>query len=90
RLRQDYPDLKLYLREETSGTACEGLQNGRTDCVLLALPYACGDVAVRPLFEDALYVAFPDNEFDGPRPYVDADEIDESRLLLLEDGHCLM
>lgn len=89
RLRRDYPDLRLFLREETTGVACESLHKGRTDCVLLALPYACGDVAVRPLFEDALYVAFPDNEFDRPRPYVAADDIDEKRLLLLEDGHCL-
>jgi len=89
RLRADYPDLKLFLREETTALACEGLHNGRTDCVLLALPYACGDIAVRPLFDDRLYVAFPEEEFTDPRTYVAADDIDQTRLLLLEDGHCL-
>lgn len=89
RLRADYPDLKLFLREETTGQACEGLQNGRTDCVLLALPYACGDIAARPLFDDRLFVAFPDGEFTNPQPVIGAEDIDETRLLLLEDGHCL-
>ena len=88
RLRRDYPDLKLFLREEPSGPACEGLHNGRTDCVLLALPYACGEVAAAPLFEDRLFVAAPEGE-PPAAPVVRPAEIDETRLLLLEDGHCL-
>lgn len=89
RLRADYPELQLYLREEPSAAACEGLQNGRSDCVLLALPFACGDVASAPLFEDRLFVAYPQNEAAPAGEAVAADEIDAQRLLLLEDGHCL-
>jgi len=89
RLRTDYPDLKLYLREEPSGVACEGLHNGRTDCVLLALPYACGEVSVQPLFDDRLFVAFPHGEYTPCPASILAADIDEHRLLLLEDGHCL-
>ena len=44
RLRAKWPDLKLYLREETSQVACDSLQRGQLDCVLLALPFACGEV----------------------------------------------
>jgi LysR family hydrogen peroxide-inducible transcriptional activator len=89
RLRTDYPDLKLFLREEPSGPACEGLNNGRTDCVLLALPFACGEVASAPLFEDRLFVAFPDGGASPSSDSVRAADIDETRLLMLEDGHCL-
>jgi LysR family transcriptional regulator, hydrogen peroxide-inducible genes activator len=89
RLRQDYPDLKLFLREEPSQAACEGLHNGRTDCVLLALPYACGDIASATLFEDRLFVAYLPVDMPGAPPSIPADAIDETRLLLLEDGHCL-
>ena len=88
RLRADYPDLKLYLREEPSGPACEGLQGGRTDCVLLALPFGCGDVAVQELFDDRLFVAFQPTGRESPAAILPGD-IDETRLLLLEDGHCL-
>jgi LysR family transcriptional regulator, hydrogen peroxide-inducible genes activator len=87
KLRKDWPDLKLYLREETSASACESLVRGRADCVLLALPYACGDVETDVLFDDRLFVAFPSG---GTHPdIVTADAIDERRLLMLEDGHCL-
>ena len=89
RLRRDYPDLKLFLREEPSGPACEGLHNGRTDCVLLALPYACGEVSSQFLFEDRLFVAGPASEIGEASLAMKADDIDETRLLLLEDGHCL-
>ncbi|EZP51769.1 MULTISPECIES: hydrogen peroxide-inducible genes activator [Sphingomonas] len=89
RLRRDYPDLKLFLREEPSGAACEGLHNGRTDCVLLALPFACGDVASEPLFDDRLFVAYQPQDMPSDPPSIPAALIDETRLLLLEDGHCL-
>jgi LysR family transcriptional regulator, hydrogen peroxide-inducible genes activator len=87
-LREQWPELKLYLREETSSAACDALHRGQLDCVLLALPFACGDVERAMLFDDRLYVAYPHGEAPGTAS-VEAAEIDESRLLLLEDGHCL-
>ena len=89
RLRRDYPDLKLFLREEPSGAACDGLNHGRTDCVLLALPFACGDVAAQALFDDRLFVAGQAGEMGDTTLAMPAADIDETRLLLLEDGHCL-
>jgi LysR family hydrogen peroxide-inducible transcriptional activator len=88
RLRKEWPSLKLYLREETSQAACEALHRGQLDCVLLALPFACGDVDAAPLFDDPLFVAFPSGEAPSGRE-VDVGSIDENRMLLLEDGHCL-
>ena len=88
RLRNQWPNLKLYLREDTSQAACDALHRGQLDCVLLAMPYACGDVDKAMLFDDYLYVAFPRGEAP-PQPSVAASAIDENRLLLLEDGHCL-
>nr|WP_253201026.1 hydrogen peroxide-inducible genes activator [Sphingomonas quercus] len=88
RLRAEWPDLKLYLREETTPAACESLHRGQLDCVLLALPYACGEVESLDLFEDRLFVAMPE---DGraPTTVIAPEDIDPAQLLLLEDGHCL-
>jgi LysR family hydrogen peroxide-inducible transcriptional activator len=88
RLREQWPELKLYLREETSTAACDALHRGQLDCVLLALPFGCGEVDNAPLFDDPLFVAYPRGEAPGAS-FVEASEIDERRLLLLEDGHCL-
>jgi len=89
RLRRERPELKMLLREETSHDAVESLQHGRVDCVLLALPFATGDVEQAHICDDQLLLAFPK---DDPREIADSIPpamIDEGRLLLLEDGHCL-
>jgi LysR family hydrogen peroxide-inducible transcriptional activator len=89
RLRKERPQLKLFLREETSADAIESLHHGRADCVLLALPFATGDVDKEIIGKDALYVAFPKDDPRDPPDEVPPTMIDEGRLLLLEDGHCL-
>ena len=89
RLRRERPALKLYLREETSAAAIESLHHGRADCVLLALPYPTGEVEQETIELDAFYVAFPQDDPRDPPDEVPPSLIDENRLLLLEDGHCL-
>jgi LysR family transcriptional regulator, hydrogen peroxide-inducible genes activator len=89
RLRKERPALRLFLREEPSAAALESLHHGRADCVLLALPFATGEVESESLLIDRLYVAFPKDELPNLPREVPASLIDESRLLLLEDGHCL-
>jgi len=89
RLRQERPNLKLFLREETSGDAVESLHHGRADCVLLALPFATGEVDCEVIGEDKLLVAFPKDDPRDPPETIAPAMIDEGRLLLLEDGHCL-
>lgn len=87
KLRAAHPQLRLFLREEPSGSACDGLHRGIVDCVLLAMPFECGDIAHEALFEDRLLVAAPAGEV--PAGDVRPDEISAGRMLLLEDGHCL-
>lgn len=89
RLRGRYPDLKLFLREEQSDAACLQLARGELDCVVLALPWACGEVEQAPLFDDAICLAFHPGDLPDPPPAIDPASIAPERLLLLEDGHCL-
>lgn len=89
KLRAERPELKLYLREETSQAAIESLRHGNVDCVLLALPFPTGELDSEMLFQDRLYVAFPRDEPRDPPEWIAPEMIDEAKLLLLEDGHCL-
>ena len=89
RLRRERPALKLFLREEPSAAAIESLHYGRSDCVLLALPFPTGEVEVEVIELDALFVAFPKDDPRDPPEEISPDLIDENRLLLMEDGHCL-
>ncbi|MBV1918944.1 MAG: hydrogen peroxide-inducible genes activator [Sphingomonadaceae bacterium] len=89
RLRRERPNLKLFLREEPSAAAIDSLHHGRADCVLLALPYPTGEIEKETIELDALFVAFPQDDPGDPPDEVPPSLIDENRLLLLEDGHCL-
>ena len=83
-----WPRLRLFVREMLTGAACEALQRNAVDCVLLALPAECGDVAVCEIMADELLIAAPDRDGAG---LAEVSELiaDPSRLLLLDEGHCL-
>lgn len=89
RLRKERPQLKLFLREETSDHAIESLHHGRADCVLLALPFPTGEVDSEVICEDQLFVAFPKDDPRDPPQEIPAEMIEGEKLMLLEDGHCL-
>ena len=79
-----WPRLELFVREMLTGAACEAMQRGTIDCVLLALPVECGDVDSCEILVDPLRLAVGEGETPTP-----AGEIDPDRLLFLEGGHCL-
>jgi LysR family hydrogen peroxide-inducible transcriptional activator len=89
RLRTAFPDLRLFLREEQSDAACAQLARGELDCLILALPWACGDVVSEPIFDDPIRLAFHEADLPDAPACIAADSIAPERLLLLEDGHCL-
>ncbi len=85
---RDWPRLRLFVREMLTGPACEALQAGTIDCVLLALPVECGDIEADEIGVDRLLLAVCAAE-DASNVAIPLDDIDATRLLLLEDGHCL-
>jgi len=87
-LREDYPQLKLRLREQMSETLCHEVHAGEVDVVLYALPYRCGDVHEEVLFDDPFYAAYPPGEDPLPET-ARSEDLDDRTLLLLEEGHCL-
>ncbi|WP_199502601.1 hydrogen peroxide-inducible genes activator [Qipengyuania sp. YIM B01966] len=89
RLARDRPELQLRVREETSGDAVESLHHGRADCVLLALPFPTGEVETAHISDDRLFAAFPAGDPGALPDQVAPALLDEGRLLMLEDGHCL-
>lgn len=89
RLRETFPKLQLYLREDQTARLLERLDAGELDAVLLALPYALSDLEVMDLGEDRFSVVYPaDHRLPATGAVTPAD-IARENLLLLEDGHCL-
>ncbi|HYC05292.1 MAG TPA: LysR substrate-binding domain-containing protein [Azospirillaceae bacterium] len=87
-LRQAYPDLRLYLREDLTERLLERLRGGDLDACLLALPVDEPGVTCEALFDEPFLVALPPGHALAARARVSESDLAEERLLLLEDGHC--
>jgi len=89
-LQQRYPDLRLEVRETQTRLLLDELAGGELDCVMLALPIEGGaDVETLRLFEDAFLLAVSADEAMPVRGRVALEDVDQRRLILLEEGHCL-
>jgi len=89
RLQKDYPELRLEVRETQTKLLLDELSRSELDCAMLALPVEGADVAALPLFDDPFVLAVPANENLRARGRVGIEDVDQSRLILLEEGHCL-
>jgi LysR family hydrogen peroxide-inducible transcriptional activator len=77
------------LRETQTKVLLEELARGALDVVMLALPVPEADVETLRLFDDPFLLAVPASD---PRPQaasVRPRDIDQQKLILLEEGHCL-
>jgi LysR family hydrogen peroxide-inducible transcriptional activator len=89
RLQAAHSALWLEVRETQTKLLLEELSRGELDCVMLALPAAGADVETLPLFDDPFLLAVPAGEKLPARVGVGVADVDQSRLILLEEGHCL-
>ena len=88
-LRARYPRLRLYLREDNTDRLLAGLESGRLDLLLLALPYGCGNATLVTLMRDEFFVALPPGHPLARLDRIPAAALETEPLLLLEEGHCL-
>lgn len=88
-MQRRYPDLRLELRETQTKPLLAELMRGALDAVMLALPVDEVAVETMRLFDDNFLLAVPADDPLPRKSLVDAGDIDQRRLILLEEGHCL-
>ena len=88
-LRERFPELTIYLREEQSAPLLAKLQGGELDAALIALPYDTEDLRTDVLFEDELLFACNRNHALAGVGEVSLEALAGEPLMLLEEGHCL-
>lgn len=89
RLQAAYPRLQLEVRETQTKVLLEELGGGGLDTVMLALPVEAAEVETLHLFDDPFLLAVPAADPLMANRRVAAADVDERRLILLEEGHCL-
>ena len=88
-LRRAFPKLKAYVREEQTSLLLAGLEAGRLDAAVLALPYPLGDVETAEIVRDRFFVVCPNGHRFAALATVRSNDLAMEDLLLLEDGHCM-
>ena len=89
RLQQELPQLQLMLHEYQTRPLVERISDGELDLGILALPVDTGPLETRPLFNEEFMVAMPDKHRLAKRRRMSLADLEDEKLLLLEDGHCL-
>ena len=88
-LREKFPGLAVYLREEQTVPLLARLEDGEVDAALIALPCETGDLAVDDILEDEFLFACDRSHALADAGEVSPEALAGERLLLLEEGHCL-
>jgi LysR family hydrogen peroxide-inducible transcriptional activator len=88
-LRQAYPGLKLYLREDLTERLVERLRAGSLDIALIALPYDTGDLHVHELLKDEFWFVAREGDPAAREKEIAIRKLNPRDVLLLEEGHCL-
>ena len=89
RLQAQYPQLRLEVRETQTKMLLAELVSGELDTAMLALPAEAADIETLRLFDDRFLLAAPASDPVVPYRRVAIEDVDQRRLILLEEGHCL-
>ena len=88
-LRERFPELTLYLREDQTAPLLARLEDGELDVALIALPYDVGDLTIEVILEDEFLFACDRTHMLAGIREVSLEALAGERLLLLEEGHCM-
>lgn len=88
-LRRDFPDLRLYIREDPARRLIGRLRDGELDVVLVDLPVDLDGLTGLCLFREPLWLTVPQNHPFAQQTDLSISQLHGLRVLMLEEGHCL-
>ncbi len=88
-LRERFPKLRLFLREDLTSKLATALKAGALDAALIALPHDDYGLETAHVSNDELLAAAPRDHAIAASETIAPERLDGEDLILLEDGHCL-
>ena len=82
------PGMPLYLEENYTGVLRRQLRDGELDAIIVALPFTEPDVVTRALYDEKFVAVFPKGHEWSAQKEISADQLVDSDLLMLGEGHC--
>ena len=87
-VHKQLPKIQLHLHEAQSEKIVEKLEHGNLDMVALALPFDTRGLKVAEIAKENLYLVYQKSDQHAAQAN-SLEDLDLSRLMLLEEGHCL-
>ncbi|MCC6727612.1 MAG: LysR family transcriptional regulator [Saprospiraceae bacterium] len=88
-LQQQFPHLKVHIRELISEDVLTALKRGDADVGILATPLNEREIREHPLFYEEFFPYASESEILPKKKYLLPNDINPNHLWLLEEGHCL-
>lgn len=88
-VRHGYPEFRLSIIEQQSKVLVNKVRLGEIDAAILALPYDIEGLLAFEFWQEDFYWIAHRNEQHALQKEISSEELAESHLMLLEDGHCL-
>jgi len=88
-LRERFPKLRLFLREDLTQRLIVELKAGRLDAALIALPFEMAGLEWAHVADDELLAALPADHPLARLKSTTPEALEQENMILLEDGHCL-
>ncbi|MGF1639623.1 MAG: LysR substrate-binding domain-containing protein [Rhodospirillales bacterium] len=88
-LHQRYPDLSLYLREDTAEDLLRRLEDGELDLLIFPIPVRREGFATAALFREPLWLALPKGHPLTVKNELTLSDLEGLTVLALETGHSL-
>jgi len=88
-LRRDFPQLRLFLREDQTARLITALKSGALDAAVIALPYDLNGLDYAFVAKDEIVAATPRDHPLAREERISPEALKDEELILLEDGHCL-
>jgi len=81
-------NIDLKIEEYTTGSMFEKINNGDIDCAIAATPLKDENIIENPLYYEPFIAYVPQHHGLSGRKSLDIENLEDSNLLILEDGHC--
>ena len=89
KMREQFPDLKIVLREDLTANLIDKLNRHELDFALIALPYETKGFLMKELFNDEFWLIGKEDDPSLKNKEIQLTNRLTDRILLLEEGNCL-
>jgi LysR family hydrogen peroxide-inducible transcriptional activator len=89
KMREQFPELKIVLREDLTANLIDKLNRHELDFALIALPYDTKGFLMKELFNDEFWLIGKEDDPSLKNNEIQLTNRLTDRILLLEEGNCL-